>query len=497
MAVRTDPIFARPALAGWGIRLGWRMPLFVASLVLGVIGRVAYSWHAPLWFDETYSAVIATQPTVSGLVDWCLNELTGPAFYMPLWMWTKIAGSSDTALRMPSLVLSIAAPVLIAWRGDRDRDLRLFWAVFALLWVPIFGLAGEARAYPQLFVLGVLQAMAFVRLLRAPDTSRAALWVGLSALLILTHYAGAVPGMVQGAVYLGYHRRRAAATWPAALLLAPMLAWAYVHLPTVVSFTGGNDDAHAGLPLSDVARIPAMVLGVGLSGTIVFGAILVSSAIVFLRGRGGRVAWTPESALAVSGVAGVALILAAAFWRPGFAPRYMTPAMPAFLFALAVWARWMLPRDSRAVAVVMAMTLATAVGLVVSILGLPDRDPRHLFNLQRPSAWLADRRPDTLVMFWDGPIAAMTSSAHLDEVGGFFLRRDGRPMIVRVARATAEEDPNRAVLALAGGNAAILWTANDNPPQSRNPQIERYDPRFECRDFGGGQLTMTACRLRR
>jgi hypothetical protein len=143
------------------------------------------------------------------------------------------------------------------------------------------------------------------------------------------------------------------------------------------------------------------------------------------------------------------------------------------------------------------MMVSSAAGLVLSILTEPDTDGRHLFNLERPSAWLAERHPTHLAMFWDGPIGELTSSSHLNEVGGFFLRRAGKPLVVSVVRAGPDQDANRAVLASAPIGSAILWIANDRLPDARTPRIERYGPRFECQDFGGGQLTMTACRSRR
>jgi len=477
-------------------RVGWRAPLLLTAMIVGVIGRLSYSWNAPLWFDETFSAVIATQPNVAALLDWCLSELTGPAFYMPLWLWAKIAGSSDVALRLPSVLLSIVAPLLILWKGHANRDLRMWWAVFALLWVPMFGVAGEARPYPQMFLLGVVQAILFVQLLDRPTTARASGWIIASAVLILTQYWGVVPCLVQGIAYLGYHRVRAMATWPAALLLLPMFGWAYFHLPAVLQLTVGNDLSSGGLPPSAVLEIPAMLLGVSFSATVILGVVIGSTTIALAQRRAGPISWGPSTMLAVCGAATIALVLVIAFTRPGFLPRYLTPSMPSFLFALALWARWMVARDPRPVIVATAMMMSTAIGLLASIFTGTERDPRHIFNLQQPAAWLAERQPQRLVIFWDGPVASASSSAHLAEVGGFFLRRGGRTVAVSVARAAADQDPNQAVLALSGSDAAILWFANDDLPDSRTPRIARYDPRYECRDFGGGQLTMTACRPR-
>lgn len=475
--------------------------MLAAALVLGLTGRIAYSYNAPLWFDETFTAVIASQPSFAGLLDWCLHELTGPAFYLPLWLWQKLAGNSDLALRLPSLILSVMTPLAILRFGNRDADLRLWWAVFVLLWVPIFAVAGEARPYPEIFALGAVQAILFIRLLERPSTARASLWVIVSSLLVLCHYWSVMPGIVQGIAFLLVHRLRAVRTWPALLFFAPMLAWTWLHLPRVLAFTIGGSSGIAGLPLSAVGEVPAMLLGVGVSATIIL-LVIAASLLVAWHRRGWRIGprASPERVLAWCGVASIVVTLLLAFVRPGFAPRYAMASMPAFLFALALWARWCMARDPKPVVLVGAMLFASATGLVGSILLGPDRDPRHKFELERPSAWLAEKSPEHLpehlVVFWDGPVAEASPEFALAEVGAFFLRRAGHKIEVRVARVPATDDPNRVVLAVArpGGRSAILWFANDALPLNRKPAIERYSAEYECKDFGDGVVTMTACR---
>ncbi|MCA1654835.1 MAG: hypothetical protein LC656_11900 [Sphingomonadales bacterium] len=103
----------------------WPLLLFLAALPLGIDARISAGWFLPLWFDEVFTGTIAGQATAAGLLKWCLSELTGPAFYVPMWLWAKVAGVGDGALRAPALALSIAAPLLIAWRGHPDRRVRL------------------------------------------------------------------------------------------------------------------------------------------------------------------------------------------------------------------------------------------------------------------------------------------------------------------------------------------------------------------------------------
>lgn len=479
-----------------------RWALLAAALALGLVGRLAYSWNAPLWFDETYTAVIASQPTFFGLIHWCLHELTGPAYYVPLWLWEKVVGHGDFALRLPSIVLSVAAPLVILRCGSRDPALRLWWGIVALLWVPFFQVAGEARAYPLIFLLGVVQAILFVRLTARPSTMQASLWVGASSMLVLCNYWGAIPCAVQGLAFLLVHRFRAVRTWPALIFAIPMLVWSWFHLPFVLGLTIGGSSGIDGMPLSSIFRIPTMLMGVGFGATVIL--VTVAGSLLWAGWRNGSWSWrpiSPDQLLGLCGLVSVAVILLLAFVRPGFAPRYAMASMPSFLFGLALWLHWALARDPRPVIVVLAMMFVTAAGVVLPLLTGPDRDPRHTFELERPSAWLAERdaghTPKNLVVFWDGPIAPAVPDFTLREVGGFFLRRAEHPVEVSLARLSQIGDPNPAVVALARQkHAAILWFANDALPAERAPRIERYDAGFECRNFGRGEVVMTACRRR-
>jgi len=477
----------------------WHLPLLAAALIVGMFGRIAYSHGTALWFDETFTAVIASQPTFAKLIDWCLHELTGPAFYLPIWGWEKLAGNSDFALRLPSLILSILTPLAVLRWGHRDGGLRWWWAIFLLLWPPIFAVAGEAKPYPEIFALGVAQAAVFMRLLERPTIRRACAWAILSALAVLCHYWSALPALVQGLAFLALHRLRALKTWPALIFLVPMLVWSRIHLPFVLGLTIGGSSGINGLPLSALRDIPMFVLGTSANGVLVFVIVLASLAMTVARKGWPRLRRpTPEMTLALCGLVSIAVILVIAFIRPGFSPRYMMGAMPSFLFALALWARRKAPRDAKFPLLVAAILLASETGVIISILRHPEGDARHTFELEKPSAWIAERPVGHLVMFWDNPVGDSSDAARLSDIGGFFLRRAGHRVDVSVARAPAGTDPNSAVLALTDPRrkSAILWFSNDDLPPGRTPQIAAHDPRYECRAFSRGMIAVTACRWR-
>ena len=137
--------------------------LLACVIALGVLLRLVMGWQAPLWLDETYTGVIAGQASADGLYGWMRRELTGPAFYAPAWLFARIGGVSDFALRLPSLVFALGALALVLWRGTQDLRTRLAWgALMALWWPAVFG-ASQARPQSMLVFFAVVQAIAFCR----------------------------------------------------------------------------------------------------------------------------------------------------------------------------------------------------------------------------------------------------------------------------------------------------------------------------------------------
>ena len=157
---------SRPSLFSGDIP---RVALVVAAAL--VVLRISLAgFGLPLWLDENFSAAIAVQPTVHGLIDWCLNELSGPLYYSTLWAWEKVAGDSNAALRVPGHVIALATPLFLLWKGHPDREVRILWALMIGLWPLGFDIYITARPYAMVVFMGCVQAVAFLRLMEAPDT---------------------------------------------------------------------------------------------------------------------------------------------------------------------------------------------------------------------------------------------------------------------------------------------------------------------------------------
>ncbi len=100
-----------------------------------------FAIRAPLWLDETHSfwqisaGFWQIMPRRGGLP---------PAYYFILWLNTKIIGTSEIALRIPSVLAMLAAVYLLygAARELFDRDVALVTAaVFCVHPLVVFGSA--------------------------------------------------------------------------------------------------------------------------------------------------------------------------------------------------------------------------------------------------------------------------------------------------------------------------------------------------------------------
>ncbi|HUD93377.1 glycosyltransferase family 39 protein [Sphingobium sp.] len=475
------------------------LPLCWVALAVGIACRLFSGLDAPLWFDETFSAAIATQQSVARLVAWMLTELSGPTYYTLLWLWEKIAGDGNLALRLPSLILSIATPLVIIWRGHPDRQVRMLWGALTALSIIGFDTATQARPYALLFLFATLQAIAFLRLIDNPRISRAFLWTGISALMVLTHYHSAVICGLQGIAYLAIWRAQAVRAWPALLPLLPMAMWMAWHLPFMLGYAGGDAVWYDKLKPDSLWLIPSLLTGLAWPGVMLLSGMLPSlchDAATAARGKA-RWPYTPaETALAGSGMLAILLVMGVGFITPSFTSRYLLPYAPAMLAGVAFWIRRMDRLGPLIAAALLCVMISSAAAQLAGYIRNPKADFRYAFNFEQPSEWIAAQGADRVFMLWDSPTAALDDpDGHLASVGGFFFRRAGSAISVAVPAWQRTGDPNRLLLDLANKapGSAILWAYDASRGPVHRWRIPTIDPRWQCRDFGIYPITVLAC----
>lgn len=479
--------------------------VLISAFAVGLLNRSFSGWTAPYWLDENFSLVIASQPDFAHLLKWMLHELSGPVYYSTLWAWGLLAGHGDIAIRIPSFACSVAAPLVVLWGRYADRRTCLIWAALLALWVHGVDQATQARPYSMLTLLSVIQTMAYLRLLQAPSTRRAMLWVGMCDLTILTHYYALIIAGIQGLLFLAAMPRTALRCWPAGLLLLPLLGWMSVHLPFVLGYANSGQTWYNYVSFWGLVRAPTALLGFAPFADAMTLGMLVWGGLGLAGTARGHFVFTPQTRayalVATSALLAILVVLGWGLESRVFTMRYLLPYGPPALFALAWWLSELDTRINRHASTVLIATL-----LCLSLFSLrrevmhPRQDARYAFNFEQPDNWfLAQGATQRLVFFWDNPTADFSDPEALSEVGAYFLRRAGAHPQVIVPRLPPDADPNPHLLALAGTRpgTAILWAYDTAVPHSRGiahpPRLNKSDPHWNCRNFGRNNITVLGC----
>ena len=353
----------------------------LAVVLAGLVGTgVVVRFVAPpeLWLDEAQSVAIARLP-LSELFAALEEDGSPPLYYVLLHAWTAAFGTSATAVRALSAVISVLT-LLLAWRlARRLAGRRVAVALVVLLATSPFLIryASETRMYALLVLLTVLGVGAAVAVWRRPGPGPV-LGLGVVAgALLLTHIWGfhvvAVAGLLALAA-LPFRRG------PALRVLAALTVGGLLFTPWVLSFlvqlahTGtpwAAPPAFAVLPIALEAwqgggQVRAHVLGTALLLMAVLGLLAAAAArrpgvrtvLLSLQPRPSRAVLLALSlgtllvAGAVSGLTGTAV-----------ADRYTSVAVFGFL-ALAALGLAALPGTGvRATGLVVVAVLGLAIAL--------------------------------------------------------------------------------------------------------------------------------------
>jgi hypothetical protein len=347
-----------------------------------------------LWYDEAISWYL-TQMPLPQLTEWTANDIQPPLYYYLLWLWVRLAGISEFALRFPSVACGLLTLPLL-WRlarrlfGPRAGWLALLLAVLSPLHVYY---AQEARMYTLLTLLGVLSSYMLLVLLdqlrpvSAPGSQRewkllASVYVLTATAALYTHYF-AFFLLAAHTIYVVYRLRagaRADRRSPEPTLLPRMpiepravvrrldrrvllipVVILILYLPWLPYLVGRYDlDASywpGALKIDEVARKLFITFGLGETVKEHIGIWLAAGyAVILIVGiavlAAAADAGAPTTHRATGSARGrlvrpaalafllayllvpVTLVLALAYRTPKFNPRYAMVAWPAFVLLL-------------------------------------------------------------------------------------------------------------------------------------------------------------------
>ncbi len=167
----------------------------LALLALGVayLLRTGTLTLQPMWVDEIYALWYVNRPFMEAMQLIISPRHNGPLYFLLLWGWRSLAGSSDFAVRYFSVLASVLTVALL-WRLARDWFDARVAALSALLFAaaPFAIYYGqETKMYALHMALAVTSLLLLERALRRGGWKRWAAYLVSINLLAYSHYFGA------------------------------------------------------------------------------------------------------------------------------------------------------------------------------------------------------------------------------------------------------------------------------------------------------------------
>lgn len=207
-----------------------------AALALAVALRFSTLRLQSYWFDEADTALL-----VKGSFGHMLHllpdtEASPPLYYVIAWLWARLFGTGEVALRALSALCGSGVVAVIYLIGRRIAGVAagLSAALLAAVAPFLVWFSQEARDYSLMTLLVALALLAFVRLQQEqePNGRVLAAWTVWSGLALATHYFAALflaPMAVWLVVTQRRQRRAIAASLGALAVVAAALAPLALH----------------------------------------------------------------------------------------------------------------------------------------------------------------------------------------------------------------------------------------------------------------------------
>ena len=165
-AIRT---YASASVRSMAVPVLWQ---YVIAVALLSFFRLGWLTHQSLWFDEGYTLNLVSVSTFREFLklfgSYTTSEHLQPLYYFLMFAWSRIAGSSDTALRLPSALFSIGSGVCLfdVLRQLTTRGTK----AYAMLGIGLFAVssysvyyAHEARPYACVQFCSFLLLLTWIR----------------------------------------------------------------------------------------------------------------------------------------------------------------------------------------------------------------------------------------------------------------------------------------------------------------------------------------------
>ncbi len=378
-------------------------------IVAGSLIRLTGLNRQSLWFDEADVVVRAQRPLDEVLRTFTAAGENGPVYNLFLWLWIRVAGVSEIAVRFPSAMAGAIAIPLIYLLGTRLAGRTAGLVAAGLLAVSPYHVwySQEAKMYAFVVVLALLSCLSLFEALNRNTWAAWITYIAITSLMFYTHVTTVLVFVAQSlcvlaTLYMWQGRRRRWLISAAALTVPyiPIALWAL----TVVG--GGAHLWQPSVSLWDAIRIIGVKFAANRSDLVIEhrSAILMAAlALVGATASMMKRRWRPSGlfliALTLVPVVGIYVV---SLRNSVFSDRYVIVALPTYLILAAagvvvLWRhRWLWPVGVVTLVIVTSYSWATLRDVNLST-NAEKEDWRSAYALVADNA-----QPDDVVLIHPG-----------------------------------------------------------------------------------------------
>jgi mannosyltransferase len=211
----------------------WKAGVAISIMGAALALRLYQLGAQSLWFDETYTVLVARMPVKLGL-----DFLVADGVHPPLFYWIEKVvlslGESDWLVRLPAMIFGVLGVLVLYLFTERWIGRRVGLVSALLLAASPFHIwySQEARMYSLLALLALISMWGYLQILNKPPRRHYVIFALSSALAYLTHYFALFLPLIQFLHLLVHLRRypRQLRIWSGlqAAASVPLLGWIYL-----------------------------------------------------------------------------------------------------------------------------------------------------------------------------------------------------------------------------------------------------------------------------
>ena len=219
-------------------------------LLLAFFLRIYKLDYNSLRTDECLTFFIASKESLSQLLTVVIGTKQQPLYYLLIYFWVKIFGTSEFSLRLPSVIFGIAS-VFVTYKLSRilfkNKEVGIISSCLAALSIMNINYSHDARPYTLALFLSLISIYFFMKVLERDSLQNMFFYLISSILLIYTHSQGAFTLLAQSifavSIWL-FKKKNNTFNWRTCLFLQLMVLFLFLPwLLNLIKIISGNPDA--------------------------------------------------------------------------------------------------------------------------------------------------------------------------------------------------------------------------------------------------------------